>query len=916
MRALKQVAVALLFLHSLVLTPGFARELTQAHRERHEHCLALQQEGRWREALAVATELVSAFEGTPPSQHQLVFTNELANLNQRLGNYTGAEVEYLACIEIADAIAGPESKLVGQLKNNLAALYQVLGRFETAEKLNREALAIRESTDGKGAASTVPAMNNLAGLLWCIGDIDGAETLYRKALEIRSSQLGPESLETARSRANLGGLLFYRDQVEEAGDLVRKAVDTFTIEFGTRHPDTLEVLLFLGEIERALGRPDSAIRLYQQVRDGRAAAFGEQPHFETAEAERRLGDARRELGDYTGAIESYSRSETIYRGSLRPGHPDLIEGLYGAGLAALASGDLDLTLKKAQACSEIELSNLTAVLEFTDERQRLAYQNLFRSHHLFANLKDGTRVAEFLLQRKGVVIDSLISEARLMRRANSSEEKEAVAALENARAQFRSAFLATGGSDIDIREAQEAVRHAHRRLLEATGGTGFGSQFLEPGLSDLQETLSQGEFLVDYLYFDSYQGKANLERHIGAAIVSRDSVHFADCGPLSEVSNLIAESASFFGAAQPDDELAESILRDLYRSLFAPITSLLDDATGVFISPEGALNFVPFACLIDEQGQFLIENFDIGYVSAARELLKPSEAVDPNRGALLFGNPKFDTRHDTAETISDRRGLLSTFSAAALSEFSRALGPLPGAGKEVSQLSTLLTSLSIPARAITGTDATESRLREDAIQPYILHLATHGLYLPSMIPPPRETGTRSRFVPREITGFQNPLFGSWITLSGSSNTIESWSGGRVPSPYTDGILMANEAAELDLNGTLVVTLSACDTATGEATAGDGVLGIRRGFRIAGAEHVLSTLWPINDSMTPRIMSDFYSGLLEGTPTRSLSEAQRRWLRTIRDDPEAVSLPLSGGGELTVGGLYWAINLAGPFLLSR
>ncbi|MEM6280188.1 MAG: CHAT domain-containing tetratricopeptide repeat protein [Verrucomicrobiota bacterium] len=893
-----------------------AQTLTQDHRDRHAQFLTLLGEGQWQEALAVIDALLADFEGWPPSYPLLAVTNDRARLNQHLSHFAEAEEDYLTSLQIARAIPDFETARTGTLKSNLSALYTTLGRFEEAEQLGREALAIREDSDGEGAASTVPAMNNLAGLLWCIGDMDSAETLFRKALEIRTSQLGPEALDTARSLANLGGLLYYLDEIDEAEKLARGAVPIFEKEAGPEHPDTLEALLFLGEIERALGKPEAALQLYQRVRDGRITAFGNEPHLETAEAERRLGDAKRELGDYSGAVGSYNRSEEIYRNSVRPNHPDLIEGLYGSGLAALSSNDKALALLKAQECSEVELSNLAAVLEFTDERQRLAYQNLYRSHHLFANLKDAAGVAEFLLKRKGIVIDSLIEEARLMNRAESPEERNAVVELENARARFRTSYLATGPIEVSLDEAREELRQSHRRLLEVTGEPGFGSQFLDLTLSRLQESLEEGEVLVDYLIYDSYLGEARFEEHVGAAVVSRDSVDFADCCPLSEVSELISEAVVFFGQSQPDHGLAETILRKFHRSLFAPVAPLLDAPETVFVSPEGPLSFVPFACLLDEDGKFLIEHFDIGYVSAARELLSPPNPVPPNHGAFLIGNPKFDTRGESTEASADRRGLLTTFSSAILNELSYGLTPLVGAEQEVQYLSELLASLSIPVDAVYGEEATELKVRESAVQPFILHIATHGVYLPAMIPSPEETRGISGYVPREIAGFQNPLFGSWITLAGSSNTIGAWSEGWVPSPKSDGILMANEAAELNLAGTMVVTMSACDTASGEATSGDGVLGLRRAFRIAGAEHIMSTLWPISDSMTPKIMSDFYQGLATSLPTSSLNEAQRKWLVAIRDDPKAVTLPLNDGTEIEVGGLYWAINLAGPFLLSR
>jgi CHAT domain-containing protein len=123
--------------------------------------------------------------------------------------------------------------------------------------------------------------------------------------------------------------------------------------------------------------------------------------------------------------------------------------------------------------------------------------------------------------------------------------------------------------------------------------------------------------------------------------------------------------------------------------------------------------------------------------------------------------------------------------------------------------------------------------------------------------------------------------------------------------------MANEVAEFDLEGTLLVALSACDTATGEATTGDGVLGLRRGFRMAGAENVLSTLWPISDAATVAIMRQLYEGLATMSPSDALCLAQREWLVKFRD-----KTTIAPDDPLPVGGFYWAVNLAGPFLMGR
>ena len=141
---------------------------------------------------------------------------------------------------------------------------------------------------------------------------------------------------------------------------------------------------------------------------------------------------------------------------------------------------------------------------------------------------------------------------------------------------------------------------------------------------------------------------------------------------------------------------------------------------------------------------------------------------------------------------------------------------------------------------------------------------------------------------------------SGLALAGAQTTIEAWKRDEVPPVENDGILTAEDVSTLDLQGTWLVTLSACDTGSGEARAGEGVMGLRRGFIQAGAQNLLMTLWPISDEVTVQIMSDFYDAAHDsGNAPQALAEVQRKWLLKLR----------------TEKGLADAVNLAGPFIMS-
>ena len=141
---------------------------------------------------------------------------------------------------------------------------------------------------------------------------------------------------------------------------------------------------------------------------------------------------------------------------------------------------------------------------------------------------------------------------------------------------------------------------------------------------------------------------------------------------------------------------------------------------------------------------------------------------------------------------------------------------------------------------------------------------------------------------------------SGLALAGAQDTLEAWKSARIPPSANDGILTAEEVGGLNLKGTWLVVLSACDTGSGEIRAGEGVLGLRRGFIQAGAQNLLMTLWPISDETTVQVMFDFYVRAFKtGNAPQALAEVQRDWLIKLRKDK----------------GLLEAVRLAGPFIMN-
>ena len=277
-----------------------------------------------------------------------------------------------------------------------------------------------------------------------------------------------------------------------------------------------------------------------------------------------------------------------------------------------------------------------------------------------------------------------------------------------------------------------------------------------------------------------------------------------------------------------------------------------------------------------------------------------------SKEVVLFADPDFNFGSATvlakADTSSSDPGSRSIRGSEKRDIEDWSFEPLGGTQKEGDELAEKFAGWDWTATELTVTRATKEALLK-VHSPYILHLATHGFFAkedPSTaqfesqgLLNEQRSVTKSKF-------FKNPMHRSGLALVGANTTIEAWKRGEVPSVENDGIMTAEDVSTLHLQGTWLVTLSACDTASGEARAGEGVMGLRRGFIEAGAQNLLMTLWPISDEVTVQIMSDFYDAAHK---TRNAPEAwaevQRDWLVKLRSEK----------------GLTQAVNLAGPFIMS-
>jgi tetratricopeptide (TPR) repeat protein len=839
-----------------------------------------------------------------------VSLNNLAELYRAIAEYAKAEPLYQEALRIYRKVLGPENPGTVTFLNNLALLYQNMGEYAKAEPLFEEALRIRQKVLGKEHPDTAASLNNLATLYWTMGEYAKTEPLLQEALRIWQKILGPEHPYTADSLNNLAKLYEDMGEYAKAEPLYKEALGIRQKVLGKEHIDSAmsldtlaELYIAMGEYAKAQPLCEEALRIWQKV-------LGPE-HPSTAIGLNTLALLYHAMGEYAKAEPLYQEALRIYQKVLGPEHPSTAIGLNNLALLEFDLYRIDEATALARQASATELTILSKIFSFTSEEQRLAYLEVFHPYRFFPILKGTeTDLAAAVLRYKGVVLDSIIEERLLAEASQGSEDQKLVEQLNLDKRQLGQLLLQPAQKLSDktnqrIEALEGEVEKIESQLAQLVAGLAQARHALGVSPEQVQSAIPNDGALIEYLRYGHYLGKGQWEERYGAIVLfSKGTPLWIPLGKANEIEHLVRRYGTLVRGSPQEKELLEN-LQALYEALWVPIGQALPSQTKrIIISPDGQLNFISFATLLTKDKQFLAEKYDVQYVASGRDLLRQAKP-STTREVVLFANPDFGLASAAILAKADNGsdpGSKSIRGSEKRDVEDWSFESLTGTQKESDELIKKFTGWGWTPSDFTKKGATKEALLK-IHSPYILHLATHGFFAKedptathaeSEFPlNDRQSVTKSKF-------FKNPMHRSGLALAGAQTTIEDWKRDEVPPVENDGILTAEDVSTLDLQGTWLVTLSACDTGSGEARAGEGVMGLRRGFIQAGAQNLLMTLWPISDEVTVQIMSDFYDAAHKsGNAPEALAEVQRNWLLKLR----------------TEKGLAQAVNLAGPFIMS-
>lgn len=397
---------------------------------------------------------------------------------------------------------------------------------------------------------------------------------------------------------------------------------------------------------------------------------------------------------------------------------------------------------------------------------------------------------------------------------------------------------------------------------------------LETSWRDVQACLDDDDMAIEYLNDGDYYYALVLRKGYEAPVVERKY----------SLSDLIDKNKDSLYTQYVD------VWPDSYgfkKGEFVDL-KLYDGVKNIYVSPSGILHLVAMENMIYSQyrgDSLMCEKYNIYRVSNTREIMAHKKATEKKHApikATLYGGIDYHLDDKSWAEISMKyQANDNMYALRDIPSFDRgavmALAPLEGSRDEVMQIGKMLEECKLEVDVLTQTDATEDDLKRlSGSDVNLMHIATHGFYQRQE---EWQDSTTMTFVRSDDDDENKALGRSGLFMAGAS----SWFYGEtIPNHVNDGIVTAREIAHLDLTSMNLVVLSACETGLGDIT-GDGVFGLQRGFKKAGVQSVVMSLWKVDDEATRLLMVEFYTNLVvrKQSKLQALVNAQH-YLRTYGD----------------------------------
>lgn len=736
------------------------------------------------------------------------------------------EGEHLKALEILDEIYPPfkgrKDFNEANILNNVGFINNDLGNYARAEKKYFEALKIIQAIDTNNI-HYVAALGNLGKLYFEQQEYDKSLNYYLQSKLICEQVAGKSSKEYVTIVNSIANDYLYSSRFEKAVDFYNESLKYIYQVYPENHPVVLDLLGNIGHAQCALRFYEDGINTLEDVYQRSTKSMG------ASSLTTLLFKTNLAIAYHSANKPTEAKRETL----------ELLQHI---------DNNVDNNLKFMKESSSLALL-----------KKMEPYYSGIQSY-LFDVSSDKDIVESCFnstLSNKGKL---LVSNTALKNQINNSKNSKLISTYEQWTEKIQTlSKLHNSTENVDLKLIdllQEEADQLEESLIKMSSA--FATKLNKNyDWREIQKKIKNNEAIVEFVRIDYQKQFLQETPRYGAFILTKEMsspifVKVCDEQVLKELLGEVSANNLSYVQKVYGKGNEKSKLQDL---LITPLEPYLKNKSKVYFSPDGLLHKVSFSA-ISNGSQYLGDRFQIQMINSGAVLLEEANNTIDKIEPLLIGGVEYNIEKVDQEVWKY----------------------LAGTKTEISGIEELLKPGNSKTLLLTGQDATEMNFNTAVASANLIHIATHGFFYPEpslaeqlIIQETEQVDDLSFRGGSRGAGYNNyvtnndPMMRSGIALSGANRV---WNDPNIPIDQ-DGVLTALDFSLMDLHNIELIVLSACETGLGDVKGSEGVYGLQRSLKLAGAKRIIMSLWQVPDKETKEFMLHFYEELMK---SKNIEEA--------------------------------------------
>jgi CHAT domain-containing protein len=798
------------------------------------------------------------------------YINSLSNLAQsyaEIGDYYNALEIGLKVVELRKEVLGERHPDYLLSLSNLAVTFSEFGEYLNALEIKLKVVELRKEILGEKHPDYISSLSLLAVEYSHIGDYQKSLEINLRVVALTKEVLGEKHPDYLMSLNNLAADYIYLKEYEKSLEIYMKVVELRKEVLNEKHPDYLTSLSNLALVYSELGDYQKSLEINKKVVEIRKEVLGEK-HPDYLLSMSNLASVYADSGEYQKALEINLKVIELRKEILGENSPLYLESLINLSVTEFHLFKFDSAFCHYSQMLDKSRERVIEYFSLITEYQRAQfwkkYSRYFDLYPMFFEKAAQTKperasdAYDVALFSKGVLLNTTIDFDKLIAEKGTPEaiekfEEQKLLKLEIQRLLEKPIAERYLNAD----SLENIAQQKETELVKLSKEYGDYTGNLKINWKDVQSNLGEKDVAIEFV---EYPTLTDTIKYV--ALVLYKGWQYPRM-----ISLFSKDQVEGYIKQDKDKIYSKYVGKELKKLIWSPLEQVVSPGEKVYFSPAGIIHQLAIENLPFDDSTTLGDRYQMYRLSSTKELAL-HKAESKNNIAALYGGLQYELpeekmmaesqKYEKRETLYAMRGYNDTALRSGWKY-------LDGTKPEVDKISQLMKEKHYQVDEYTGETGNEESFKSlSGKKEGIIHIATHGFFLPV------EESRKNLFIMQRMGDQQqervivDPMLRSGLIMAGGN---KAWLGEKIPENIEDGVLTAREISRMDLRGTDLVVLSACETGLGDVSS-EGVFGLQRSFKQAGVQTLVMSLWQVNDEATRYLMTEFYKGLLFGKEKRA------------------------------------------------